>query len=198
MAATNRLHILNLCSIKIECSVAEVGQIDEDFDSLDEDPALQDEEYEQSRNTINQSGTRGGKIDVVPEDSVSPADRGDAGIDGEEELGPSLPLSFTVTITKPGNKAIEVRAVADDGVVEIESLNYFPKAELLEAKNADDAAEARGLYVGPPFRNLDADLQAMFAAYLDERGINTTLATFLPEYVEFKEQREYVQWLASK
>ena len=33
--------------------------------------------------------------------------------------------------------------------------------------------------------------------YLDDRGINTGLATFVPDYVEFKEQKEYVQWLSS-
>ena len=38
----------------------------------------------------------------------------------------------------------------------------------------------------------------MLERYLDERGVNSQLATFVPDYVDYKEQREYVQWLESK
>ncbi|RCH81031.1 hypothetical protein CU097_000071, partial [Rhizopus azygosporus] len=31
--------------------------------------------------------------------------------------------------------------------------------------------------------------------YLEERGINSALANFLPDYIEYKEQKEYIQWL---
>ena len=31
--------------------------------------------------------------------------------------------------------------------------------------------------------------------YLEERGINTALATFIPDYAELKEQKEYISWL---
>lgn len=31
--------------------------------------------------------------------------------------------------------------------------------------------------------------------YLDVRGINTALALFVPEYIDVKEQREYLGWL---
>jgi complement component 1 Q subcomponent-binding protein len=54
------------------------------------------------------------------------------------------------------------------------------------------------VYAGPPFGNLDSDLQAMLERYLDERGINAQLATFVPDYIDYKEQREYVQWLESE
>jgi len=45
---------------------------------------------------------------------------------------------------------------------------------------------------------LDEDLQLLLERYLDERGINTALALFVPDYVDFKEQREYLSWLSSK
>lgn len=51
------------------------------------------------------------------------------------------------------------------------------------------------MYLGPPFGNLDEDLQVILERYLDERGINTALALFVPDYVDYKEQREYVTWL---
>jgi complement component 1 Q subcomponent-binding protein len=51
------------------------------------------------------------------------------------------------------------------------------------------------MYAGPPFGNLDEDLQVLFERYLDERGINTSLALFVPDYIDFKEQKEYLSWL---
>jgi complement component 1 Q subcomponent-binding protein len=30
---------------------------------------------------------------------------------------------------------------------------------------------------------------------LEERGINTAIAMFIPMYVEYKEQKEYISWL---
>ena len=38
----------------------------------------------------------------------------------------------------------------------------------------------------------------MLERYLDERGINTELALWVPEYIDFKEQREYIDWLSSR
>lgn len=35
----------------------------------------------------------------------------------------------------------------------------------------------------------------LFGRYLEERGVNAGLAAFLPDYVEYKEQKEYVNWL---
>jgi len=178
---------------------------EEDYD-MEEDTAMEDEVDDYSRDvtnqsakkTINQSGARGGKIDVMPEDSIAPADRAEEGDADAEEMGPSFPLNLHITITKPNKGATEIRAVARDGAIEIDNVGYFQKAELIEAKTPDLIREAQSVYAGPPFTNLDPDLQAMLERYLDERGINASLATFLPEYVDYKEQREYVQWLESK
>jgi complement component 1 Q subcomponent-binding protein len=53
------------------------------------------------------------------------------------------------------------------------------------------------LYTGPPFNNLDEDLQILLEKYLEERGINTRLALFIPDYIDHKEQKEYIRWLNS-
>lgn len=53
------------------------------------------------------------------------------------------------------------------------------------------------LYVGPPFINLGEDLQVFFLffvflkRYLDERGINTALASVVPDSIDMKEQKEH-------
>ena len=35
----------------------------------------------------------------------------------------------------------------------------------------------------------------MLEQYLDARGINTALALFIPDYIDVKEQKEYLGWL---
>ena len=162
---------------------------EEDWEADEEDAALEDESYQQPKRTINQSGVRGGSIDAVPEDSVAPADR--EGEFADAGLQTSYPIHLDITITKPGNQVVEVRASAQDGAVQTHNIQYLPPTE----SSPDDNTTP---YAGPPFTNLDTDLQVMFEQYLEERGINAELASALPAMIEYKEQREYVDWLDSK
>lgn len=171
---------------------------DDEMGEYDEDSALADEDYEAPKRTINQSGTSGGKIDVVAEDSIAPADREGGADEDTGAMGASYPMNLLITITKPGDKAIVVRAIARDGTIVTEHINYYPKTNLIDPANPQDATEADSLYAGPPFENLDTDLQMMFENYLEERGVNAELANMIVEYVDWKEQREYVDWLNSE
>ncbi|KAF8812099.1 mitochondrial glycoprotein, partial [Phlegmacium glaucopus] len=42
---------------------------------------------------------------------------------------------------------------------------------------------------------LDVAVQDEFEMFLQERGINASVASFIPEYAAHKEQQEYVKWL---
>jgi len=180
--------------------------MDEDQADLDEDTALGDEDGDlvndqsRSRRTINQPGTKGGGVYVMAEDSNAPADaqREDEDAMAEPSESSGFPAQLNITVTKPGKGAIQITATADDGLVEIEDVFYFQNADLAEPDTAEKMHARQHVYAGPPFGNLDSDLQAMLERYLDERGINAELATFVPDYIDFKEQREYVRWLESK
>lgn len=115
----------------------------------------------------------------------------------EQPLEPGYLARVDVTIEKPGKGAMHVDAVARDGLIQIENVSYFSKAELATAETPDKEWERQSLYAGPPFGNLDEELQTLIERYLDERGIDTALASFVPDYIDFKEQREYVRWLGS-
>lgn len=167
-------------------------------DFEDDDDALLDEsDYESDvtsggKRTINQ--TKGGKVDVAPEDSLAPSDRGD--VEVEQEQGAGFPLTLNITIDKGAIGATNITArCGQDGQLEIEYVHYYPRAELVDSKTYEAHREANDVYGGPLFEHLDADLQQMYETYVTERGINERLSWFLQRYVDYKEQREYVQWL---
>lgn len=169
-----------------------------------DDPALYDEdegsvpENAQSggantKGAINAGRTKGGNIAVAPEDREEDLPLAD---DGGED--PSFPARVNVMIEKPGKGTLQVETTAQDGEIVIDNVYFFKDTELADAKTAELDWKRRNLYEGPPFGNLDEDLQVLLERYLDERGVNTRLAMWVPEYIDFKEQREYLDWLTSK
>ena len=203
---------LNRHSIKVKFSIADMNY-EQDPDQMDEENALDDEDLlddmtpqrggAQSRGTVNQGRTPGGNVSVTPEDSVAPADRpepadSEDAAAGEQAQNPAYPASVHVTISKPGKGAMQIVTNAQDGLIVIENVYYYPNADLAEAETPESEFARTNTYAGPPFQNLDPELQSMLERYLDERGINEQLASFVPDYVDHKEQKEYVRWLESK
>ncbi len=72
---------------------------------------------------------------------------------------------------------------------------YYKDGKLADEQSAEADWQRRGLYIGPQFAELDEGLQNLFERYLEERGVDSALANFLPDYVEYKEQKEYTKWL---
>ena len=191
--------------------------MNEDADSLGEDNALFDEDTEthpsdipgsaqsggaNSKGTINQGHTPGGNINVAPEDRVAPGDREELADDEEAQDGgksePSFPARINVSIEKPKGGSLQIETTAQDGEIVIDNVYYYGDPKLADPETADLDWKRRNLYEGPPFGNLDEDLQVLLERYLDERGINTALALWVPDYIDFKEQREYLGWLSSE
>ncbi|KAI7898571.1 mitochondrial glycoprotein [Cokeromyces recurvatus] len=105
----------------------------------------------------------------------------------------AFPVRATILIQKEGVRgALVLHTVAQDGYLNINSTRFFKD----EIKNITDfhnehQLEEKDSYMGPNFDELNDDIQTTFSQYLEERGINTALATFLPDYVDYKEQKEY-------
>ena len=209
MQLTGPLH-----RIRVVFSISDLNELDQESDKY-EDRALYDEDDDadqgdhslptdgqsggaQSKGTIKAGRTEGGNIKVAPQGSVSPADDESAEADAEDGADlqePSVPIRVEVTIEKPGKGALQFETVATDGMISIENVYHYSDSTLANTNSADRELSKRDMYLGPPFVNLDEDLQVMFERYLDERGVNTALALFVPDYVDHKEQREYVRWL---
>lgn len=186
-----------------------MNNIENDPDSIGEDSVLDDELDEDdsitpqrggahTKGAINQGTTKDGNINVAPEDKIAPADRPEL-VDEEgpesDQTDPAYPVRVNVTIKKPNQGAVQLECVAADGYIDIENVYHFSQPDLADARTAEKDFTRQGVYAGPPFSNLDEDLQVMFDRYIQDRGINEALAQFIPEYIDFKEQREYVQWL---
>ena len=125
---------------------------------------------------------------------------GSAGeIDGppEQPEQPLYPVRISATITKPSDGALMLDAFVQDGEINIDNIAYYQDKEMATRIDAEADFERRGFYLGPQFETLDDSLQDQFRQYLHERGIDANLALFIPNYAEYKEQREYCSWLAN-
>ncbi|KAI9265918.1 mitochondrial glycoprotein [Sporodiniella umbellata] len=134
-------------------------------------------------------------INNTPEDSFLSEDDMIESEDNEDEEAVSFPVRASVTIEKEGQGAMTVDTVSQDGEIAIESVMYYKDNKLASDQSAESDWQRRGLYIGPQFAELDENLQQLYVNYLEERGIDSALANFLPDYVEYKEQKEYVNWL---
>lgn len=114
-----------------------------------------------------------------------------------EHPEPSFPARVNITVEKPAKGSLLIQAVVQDGVFQIEEVSHFAKAELAQAQTAEKDWDRQSLYAGPPFENLDEDLQSLWDRYIEDRGINAELATMIPDYISVKEQKEYTRWLES-
>jgi complement component 1 Q subcomponent-binding protein len=152
-----------------------------------------------TKGAINQGAKGDGNIRVAPEDSIAPADREELDDEFDEEPGQQeFPAHANIRIERPGKGALAIEATAQDGDFLIEDIWYYPSADLADPTTAEKDWQRRTLYTGPPFSNLDEDLQILLEKYLEERGINTRMALFIPDYIDHKEQKEYIRWLNSK
>ncbi|KAL7277135.1 hypothetical protein ACG7TL_008980 [Trametes sanguinea] len=91
--------------------------------------------------------------------------------------------------------ALTIDAMCQEGTFVIDNISYYNDAKVGTELTAEADWKRRGYYLGPQFDTLDVSLQDEFDKFLQERGINQSLAYFVPEYAEYKEQKEYVSWL---
>ncbi|KAJ3570720.1 hypothetical protein NP233_g4212 [Leucocoprinus birnbaumii] len=129
---------------------------------------------------------------------IGPAEDEFVGEEGEEEEADQAvyPVRTSMTITKTdGPGALCIDTIVQEGQFLVDNISYYEDAKVGTELSAEADWKRRGLYIGPQFETLDVSLQDEFDAFLKERGINETLAHFIPQFAEYKEQKEYVKWL---
>ncbi|KAF9225704.1 regulatory protein suaprga1 [Gyrodon lividus] len=114
----------------------------------------------------------------------------------ESDAVQSYPIRVSFSVTKNNAKgSINVDTMCQEGAFIVDNISFYPDAQLGTELTAEADWKRRGLYIGPQFDTLDVSVQEEFEKFLQERGINENLATFIPEYSEYKEQKEYIRWL---
>lgn len=179
-------------TIRVEFSISDLNALSNE--GIDND-AFYDENAGDDDPNASPSPSRGARSKAAQDEEGVPAANDADGDEYEDDPDPGFPARVNVTIGKPNSGALQIEAIAQDGMIVIDNVFYHKSAELANSQTAEADWERRGIYAGPPFGNLDEDLQVLLERYLDERGINTALALFVPDYIDYKEQREYVQWL---
>ena len=116
----------------------------------------------------------------------------------DEEYNPSqqeaFPANVNVLITRDGKPgALRFHLVSDGSGFTINDVTHLPTATGDAVQLLREASETA--YTGPPFQQLDEEVQSLLEQYLENRGIDTALATFIPNYIDVKEQKEYLAWL---
>ncbi|KAK4157691.1 mitochondrial glycoprotein [Chaetomidium leptoderma] len=168
--------------ITVTFSIADLHNYEPD---MMEDQAMEDEleDIEAGRNPQDQ---RGGAADLAQEANEDL----EAGADEA-----AVPCRLNIVIEKPNKGALNIEALAQDGAVVVENLYYYTDSKLAHSTDANAVHAAQDTYPGPPFGSLDEDLQMLMERYLEERGITQALAVFAPDYMDHKEQKEYMAWL---
>ncbi|KAG0378281.1 Mitochondrial acidic protein mam33 [Mortierella sp. AD032] len=159
--------------IKIVFSVSDINSAD-DEEELDLEDDMED------------SGNQG-------KESLSAS--GDDEEEGDDLDSLTFPVRCLITISKPSAGSISIDAIAQDGAFIVESISNIKDSALAASSTAEADWEKRGLYSGPPFAELDENLQVEFEKFLEERQIDGDLANFVPNYVFHKDQVEYTHWL---
>ncbi|KAJ8081816.1 Mitochondrial acidic protein mam33 [Marasmius tenuissimus] len=114
----------------------------------------------------------------------------------DEEILNSYPIRVSLTVTKPSAPgSLSVDMLVQDGSFVTDNITFYRDSKIGTELSAEADWKRRGIYLGPQFDTLDVGLQEEFDKWLQERGINESIALFIPEYAEWKEQAEYVRWL---
>ncbi|KAK4676045.1 Mitochondrial acidic protein mam33 [Podospora pseudoanserina] len=168
--------------ITVSFSIADLSSFQEqNF----EDDALADEEFEEMNDS--RGNGKSGAADLAEEAEEEDME---GGADTD-----AMPCRLNIVVEKPGKGALNVEAIAQDGTVVVENVYYYKDAKLAHSSSPDAVHAAQDAYPGPAFGSLDEDLQILLERYLEERGITPALALFVPDYMDMKEQKEYLAWL---
>ncbi|UNI17699.1 Mitochondrial acidic protein mam33 [Purpureocillium takamizusanense] len=176
--------------ITVSFSIADITN----YDPFSEDPALEDEDVADDDDAALQSSSKqGNKASARPEEELEE----DLEDDLDEET--AAPINLSIVIEKPGKTAgaLNIDATAQDGNIVVENMFYYEDAKVAKVESPEAAQRRADVYPGPPFGSLDEDLQVLMERFLEERGITQAMAVFVPDYVDVKEQREYLRWLSN-
>ncbi|KAJ2681467.1 Mitochondrial acidic protein mam33 [Coemansia spiralis] len=126
------------------------------------------------------------------------SEQGDAVKEAEkksEDTPEDFPIFFTATFAKPGAPVLHMELESEDGVIGIDHMKFLPNEEAATSVSLEKDWARKQVYCGPIFGQLSDDLKDNVDQFLAERSIDTALTLFMQDFIEYKEQGEYLNWL---
>ncbi|KAH3902735.1 related to Mitochondrial acidic protein MAM33 [Saccharomycodes ludwigii] len=102
-----------------------------------------------------------------------------------------------VVVKKSDDTAVSFELLMNlhEGSFYVDSVTPYKSAKAALDESAQAEVSRELVYHGPPFSNLDEELQESLEVYLESRGVDENLTTFISAYSEYNEEKEYVNWL---
>ncbi|KAJ2463507.1 Mitochondrial acidic protein mam33, partial [Coemansia sp. RSA 2320] len=125
-------------------------------------------------------------------------DQGDAVKEAEkksEDTPEDFPIYFTATFAKPGAPILHMELECEEGEIGVDHMKFLPDEETAVSATVDKDWARKQVYCGPIFGQLSDDLKENIDEFLAERNIDTALTLFMQDFIEYKEQGEYLNWL---
>ncbi|KAJ2476017.1 Mitochondrial acidic protein mam33 [Coemansia sp. RSA 2131] len=104
-------------------------------------------------------------------------------------------IGFTATISKPNTPVLFLELESNEGEVGVNHMRFLSNKDVSDISGMDLEWARQKAYCGPLFGQLSDDLKENIDAFLAERNIDTGLTLFMQDYIEHKEQGEYLNWL---
>lgn len=135
--------------------------------------------------------TNGDAYDFNEEGFEGEANEGE----GEEDLPIDVPPIRANIVVEKGTSALTIESVIQSNLLLVENVTPYESVDVALANSADSDYLRRSVYQGPAFANLDESLQSALEQYLDSRGIDAELASFISDFSNVRENKEYILWL---
>ncbi|XP_009623266.1 uncharacterized protein At2g39795, mitochondrial [Nicotiana tabacum] len=122
------------------------------------------------------------KVEVTMFDASVPVNKGnDASVADDVQLH----ITMIVNVFKgEGNDVLEFVCSAWPNSIEIRKVYMRGQNGVVDQP-----------YVGPPFKELDDELQDSLYDFLETRGINDEFCVFLHRYMKNKDKLEFIRWM---
>ncbi|KAJ2127768.1 Mitochondrial acidic protein mam33 [Coemansia sp. RSA 921] len=104
-------------------------------------------------------------------------------------------IGFTATISKNTTHMLFLELESNEGEVGVNHMRFLSNKDVSDISGMNLEWVRQKAYCGPLFGQLSDDLKENIDAFLAERNIDTGLTLFMQDYIEHKEQSEYLNWL---
>uniref|UniRef100_A0A7S1M9B5 Mitochondrial glycoprotein n=1 Tax=Neobodo designis TaxID=312471 RepID=A0A7S1M9B5_NEODS len=101
---------------------------------------------------------------------------------------------FTLHIVR-GGKCLDFSLTHADGELVIDGMTHYESAAVAQDDSAEGEVRKERHYQGPTFAELNSGFVDAIVDYLEARGVNDDLSTFVAQYSYAIEQQEYENWL---